>query len=234
MEATNIKQARPSKKLSDKCVGPYTILEKRGEASWKVDMPGIDKRYPVFNESLLTPYRQPPAHRRDERPAPEIIDDEPEYEVEKILKHRKAGRGYQYWIKWRGYPNSENTWEPRRNLERAKEILDAYDKAHNIHIRNVPIVPENAWIDQYAPRYKAAVEKRPYPKQLFFLPRTGQKIDITAHVSDRDFVHRQYANLRKSFNDGLLQKDDPRIVETTIPKKEIMSESDPGKQCHFM
>jgi hypothetical protein len=85
VEATNIKQDRPSKKLSDKRIGPYEIIEKIGEAAFKLKLPGQDLCYPVFNEELLTPYREPPPHRREERPKPDIIDDEPEYEVEKTL-----------------------------------------------------------------------------------------------------------------------------------------------------
>ena len=116
VEAKDIKQNRPSKKLSDLRVGPYKILEKRGEAAWKLDMPTTDRKYPVFNEELLTKYYEPPVHQREERPAPEIIEDRKQYEVEKILLHRKVGQGYQYYIKWKGYSESEGTWEPSKNL----------------------------------------------------------------------------------------------------------------------
>jgi hypothetical protein len=85
VEATNIKQHRPSKKLSDKCIGPYEIIEKIGEAAFKLKLPGQDFCYPVFNKELLTPYRESPLHRREERPKPNIIDDEPEYKVEEVI-----------------------------------------------------------------------------------------------------------------------------------------------------
>jgi hypothetical protein len=98
--------------LSDKCIGPYEIIEKVGTSSWKLNIPRTHKIYPVFNKSLLTLYHEPPSHRRDERPTPDIINDEPEYEVEAIVRNRKIGKGFQYKVKWKGYPNSENTWEP--------------------------------------------------------------------------------------------------------------------------
>jgi hypothetical protein len=88
VEAMNIKQDRPSKKLSDKRIGPYKILEKIGEAAWKLDMPSTDKKYLVFNEELLTKYNKPPPHRTDPRPPLNIIDDELEYKVEEIVKHQ--------------------------------------------------------------------------------------------------------------------------------------------------
>lgn len=39
------------------------------------------------------------------------------YEVEKILAHRKVPNlGLEYLIKWKGYPESENTWVPLHQL----------------------------------------------------------------------------------------------------------------------
>ena len=38
--------------------------------------------------------------------------EEQEFEVEQIL----ARKGQQYLVKWKGYPDSENTWEPLKNL----------------------------------------------------------------------------------------------------------------------
>ncbi|CAO1621149.1 unnamed protein product [Sympodiomycopsis kandeliae] len=54
-------------------------------------------------------------------------DDEPEYEVEKILDHKfvaKTGT-HKFLVKWLGYPDSENTWEPEANVM-APELIDAY------------------------------------------------------------------------------------------------------------
>jgi len=42
--------------------------------------------------------------------------DDEEYEVEKILGKRKRQGGVEYLIKWAGYDNSQNTWEPEENL----------------------------------------------------------------------------------------------------------------------
>src|ERR1700761_7319276 len=123
---TNISTARPLAKFDDQWLGPYEILEKVGAASYKLKMPG--SQYPVFNEQLLTPYHEPPPHCREKRPLPEIVEGEEEFEVEEILKSRKRGRGRQYLVKWKGYPNSENTWEPARHLTHAKKKLNDFLK----------------------------------------------------------------------------------------------------------
>jgi hypothetical protein len=60
LEVNNSEQDRPSEFFSDRCLGPYEILEKIGAASYKLKVPGLDFTYPVYNESLLSPYEEPP------------------------------------------------------------------------------------------------------------------------------------------------------------------------------
>jgi hypothetical protein len=200
--------------LSDKCIGPYVILEKRGEAAWKLDMLTTDQKYLVFNEELLTKYYEPPAHRTEERPTPEIIEDQEEYEVEEIVNYRRIGRGYQYFIKWKGTPVSEATWEPSKNLlPRAPEILAEYIVAKNlpspksVTIQQVPIYKEGYWLNKYTKCFKFKEESQEYPKKFLFLPRNGEIIPVELKLTDQMFVHKKYADLKKTFNDNLLWKD---------------------------
>jgi Chromo (CHRromatin Organisation MOdifier) domain len=48
--------------------------------------------------------------------------------VEKIIQSRKVGRGTYYLVKWKGYPELENTWEPEKNLTIAPEALATLKK----------------------------------------------------------------------------------------------------------
>jgi len=41
-------------------------------------------------------------------PLPTIINEEEEYKVEEIQKHRKQGRGMQYLVHWKGYGNEHD------------------------------------------------------------------------------------------------------------------------------
>jgi hypothetical protein len=45
------------------------------------------------------------------RPPPDLINDEEQYKAEAIQSHRRQGRKkqLQYLIKWKGYPESNNT-----------------------------------------------------------------------------------------------------------------------------
>merc|ERR1711962_1660302 len=60
----------------------------------------------------------------DEKPIVKVEEEEGnEYVVEKILDHRLAPDGRkQYLLKWKGYPDEENTWEPSENLNCMKLI----------------------------------------------------------------------------------------------------------------
>ena len=51
----------------------------------------------------------------DEEETPAAMD---EWEVEKVLEHRRTrdGRGLEFLTKWRGYGPEECTWEPARNF----------------------------------------------------------------------------------------------------------------------
>jgi len=48
---------------------------------------------------------EPKFKEQHEEPAPPpmIINEEKEYEVEEVRKHRKHGRGTQYLVYWKGY-----------------------------------------------------------------------------------------------------------------------------------
>ncbi|KAJ8520314.1 hypothetical protein ONZ45_g2892 [Pleurotus djamor] len=74
----------------------------------------------------------------DETPDNQVEDvpgsdaGEEEYEIEAILDAKKgmfeAGR-IGYFVKWKGYPHSENSWVDEKDAENAKELTDVYWKA---------------------------------------------------------------------------------------------------------
>ena len=52
-----------------------------------------------------------------------------EYEVEKILRHRKRrgrGSGLEYLVLWKGFDVSEATWERAENLANAPVPMKLY------------------------------------------------------------------------------------------------------------
>ena len=60
------------------------------------------------------------------RPPPDLVDGEEEFKVEQILGKKKMGKGHKthYHVKWKGYPTSNNSWEPEKNLNAAELIAE--------------------------------------------------------------------------------------------------------------
>eukprot|EP00029_Vermamoeba_vermiformis_P006128 TRINITY_DN2319_c0_g1_i3.p1 TRINITY_DN2319_c0_g1~~TRINITY_DN2319_c0_g1_i3.p1 ORF type:complete len:1107 (+),score=230.55 TRINITY_DN2319_c0_g1_i3:172-3492(+) len=51
-----------------------------------------------------------------------------EYEVEKIIGHKYVKNKIHYFVKWKGWPSSSNTWEPLTHLDHCQTAIDAYER----------------------------------------------------------------------------------------------------------
>ena len=50
------------------------------------------------------------------------------YEVEKIVDKRTNIYGLvEYLVKWKGFPESDNTWEPKKNLKKSDHLIKEYE-----------------------------------------------------------------------------------------------------------
>ena len=106
LEGTNLKCIEGTPKLSPRWYGPFWVATKISHVAYQLDLPETWKIHNMFHALLLTPYRETPEHGPNFLdPPPNIIDDEPEWEVERILKQRTFGRWKkkQYLVRWKGY-----------------------------------------------------------------------------------------------------------------------------------
>ena len=53
-------------------------------------------------------------------------EENTEYEAEKIEDFKRVSGKPHYLVKWRGYPTSENTWEPIDHLRNCAVLLREY------------------------------------------------------------------------------------------------------------
>jgi len=118
------------KKLHPKYIGPFTIERMVGGSNnaAKLTLPNSYSRvHPVFHVSLLKPYREN-VTSKPLPPDPEVEDGVPWYKVEKILSFRERRVGKrkirEYLIKWLGYDDTHNSWEPAKNL--TPDLLAGY------------------------------------------------------------------------------------------------------------
>ena len=108
------------------------MLAKKGTSAYQLDIPKTwHAIHPIFNKVLLTPYQKPKyaSQKKDIRPEPVTVLGQEEYEVEEILNSKK-GKGLRgtlrYLVKWKGYPITEATWEPKANVIHARKAVQDF------------------------------------------------------------------------------------------------------------
>jgi len=121
------------KKMAPKWEGPFIITEVLGPITYRLQLPASWKIHNVFNATLLWPYRENEIYGKNyPEPSAELEDGEEVYKVETILNHRKRGRSYQYYVKWKGYPVSDASWEPEQAFSDDSDTLSLYKQRHKL------------------------------------------------------------------------------------------------------
>ena len=110
--------------------------------------------HPVFNESLLTPFRPPKFLLQQKPPPPPLIQVQGDlrYEVDFIQDSQLRQGKVQYLVRWKGYPREEETWEPVSNITNAKAAVNDFHRAHpnaphptnTRQLKFVPIAVDNS------------------------------------------------------------------------------------------
>ena len=117
------------------------------------------------------------------------------YEVDKILDRKRTKKGFHYYVQWKGYEASENTWEPARHFHdygsrKLKEKFDAaYDKKHvQVHLCS-------AKNDDPAGRTTRLVEGAQDTLAAYAQDRAGSESDQSRQGKRREWSQRN--NLAK-------------------------------------
>ena len=117
LEGTNLHTTHPTRKLGPKRYGPFKVREVVGHTNFCLKLPSHWKIHDVFHAKLLHPYKETEEHGENfTEPPPDLINGEPEWEVEQILDMRTWRSGKQYLIFWKGYSSAHNSWEPWENI----------------------------------------------------------------------------------------------------------------------
>ncbi|KAJ9528398.1 hypothetical protein QJQ45_020321 [Haematococcus lacustris] len=136
------------RKLKPRYVGPFVVLRMIGLVAVQIQLPHRWTRmHNVFHVSLVKPYLGTQAPNMAAPPPVQWLDGEPVYEVEKLLHHkvvkvrgrgngkgRKPGKNVkqalEFLVRWVGYSEEHDTWEPQKNLVNCDEALQQYIDEH--------------------------------------------------------------------------------------------------------
>jgi hypothetical protein len=132
LNSRQIATTRPSPKLEHRWLGPFPIIGKVSNSTYRLTLPdSMQKVHPVFHVSVLCK-NTPDSIEGQYHPPPDPIEVEgqEEWEVDNILDCRRKVRGVKYLVSWKGFGKENDMWEPARNLNNCKELVAKFNKRH--------------------------------------------------------------------------------------------------------
>ena len=161
----NLHLTRALHKLSKRWLGPYTIVSLAGPNADELKLPKSMQIHPIMNILRVKPYHDclegQPSHWLG--PVSVTEDRDNEWEVDRIINSHYKNKKLEFH--WKGYDNTDCTWEPKSNLGNAKEALNDFYRTNLSAPRAISIPPED---------FLLLFQKRPepfttlHPKQIPF------------------------------------------------------------------
>ena len=135
LEGRNLTTTHPSSKLTPRRYGPFPITHVVSRTSYQLKLPPQWKIHDVFHATLLTPYKETTLNGQSyQEPVPDLVDGQPEWEVESILKVRRWHNQLQFLVWWKGFSEAHDSWEPAKDVH-ADELVEEFYKRYPAAIR---------------------------------------------------------------------------------------------------
>lgn len=103
-----------TRKLAAKFAGPFRVIAEVAPEAYRLALPAAWNIHDVFHTSQLKEVSGNPP----ETEAVEVAG-ETEFEVERVLASRIVRGKTEFLVKWLGFGDHENSWEPAENLGNA-------------------------------------------------------------------------------------------------------------------
>ena len=109
------------------------IIGLAGPNAIKLKLPRSLQIHPVVNISRVKPYLGPMEGQTPYWPGPVHMteDRDNKWEVDHIVDSRLKNKKLKYLVHWRGYDDSDCTWEPKSNLGNTKDAIHDFHKSHS-------------------------------------------------------------------------------------------------------
>ena len=134
---------RPSKKLTERDVGPSAIEEVVSSNTVKLRLPSSMRIHLVVNVSWIVRYKEQMKGQKKEEGKPIEVEGVEEWKVEKILNKKTMRRVVKYLIWWKGFTVEGDTWERRENLKNTEELIEEFKQGE------VVVKQQEEEVDEY-------------------------------------------------------------------------------------
>ena len=130
LEGRNLTTTHPTAKLAPRHYGPFPITCVILRTSYHIKLPPQWKIHNVFHTTLLTPYKETTLNgNQNQEPTPKLVDRQPEWEIEQILRVRRHRHQVQYLIRWKGFSEAHDSLELATNVH-AEELIQEFYKRY--------------------------------------------------------------------------------------------------------
>ena len=132
LSTDNLCLPRASRKLSERWLGPYSIMKLVRTNTVELRLPRSMRIHPVVNVSHVKPYHKRLPGQPVSAPGPSNImeDRDEEYEVEFVVDSQYKGKHLEYLVHWKGWSDTDRTWEPVSNLGHAGNAIRNFHASH--------------------------------------------------------------------------------------------------------
>ncbi|CAI7799696.1 unnamed protein product [Closterium sp. NIES-54] len=130
LDTRNLNLSHLPSKLRPRFCGPFLVEAQETPVTFRLRLPDTWKLHNAFHVQLLKPYKDPNQQFQGWQlppPPPVLVQDEPEYEVERVLTHRRrGGKTLEFLLRWKGYDPPEDSWVVEADMGNARRALKDY------------------------------------------------------------------------------------------------------------
>jgi transposase InsO family protein len=108
MTVTSVKEGKGSARYE----GPYKVVSRTSKGAYQL----LDHDGVLLNRKYSTSQIRPVSTTHNEQ--------EPSFEVERIIKHKQEEGIKFYWVKWKGYDSNSNSWVAEKDFDDLEMIRD--------------------------------------------------------------------------------------------------------------
>ncbi|MBW0487111.1 hypothetical protein O181_026826 [Austropuccinia psidii MF-1] len=129
LASKNIKTTRPTKKDSERWLGPFEVYKKIGSHAYHLKLPQQWKSFhPVFHVSLLEPVKQSSISNCNQLPPPlALVEEKEEWEMAQFLESKLKKHKLWYPVGWKGLSE-----DPEKQLGNQLPTLPAHQTLSRI------------------------------------------------------------------------------------------------------